>query len=182
LSKPNQNRLSEQAFAAIIRRYQRPLVALAYRLLGNLDDARDAAQETFVRLWQAGTWPDDESEQFALLAKITTRLCIDRLRRRKRRPAAVPLTGSEAIAQRGANSPAQDLAGKELRRQLEIAVQRLKPRQKAVFILRDVQGYSVRETAAIMDCSENSVLVNLHKARKNLRKWLTPYLNIGAEI
>jgi len=52
----------------------------------------------------------------------------------------------------------------------------LKPRQKAIFVLRDVDGHSVRETAEIIGCSENNVLVNLHKARKNLRKWLSPYL------
>jgi RNA polymerase sigma-70 factor (ECF subfamily) len=53
---------------------------------------------------------------------------------------------------------------------------KLKPRQKAIFVLRDVEGRSVRETAKIVGCSENNVLVNLHKARKNLRKWLSPYL------
>ena len=164
-------------FEQIVRQHQRALVAIAYRMLGNLEDARDAGQETFMRFWQRHDWPADASTTFALLARILVNACIDRLRKRQRHWWRYQPAGKRSSEPVSADNPERAQRENELRGMLEAAITRLKPRQKAVFVLRDVEGYSVRETATILDASENSVLVNLHLARKNLRKWLAPYLS-----
>jgi RNA polymerase sigma-70 factor (ECF subfamily) len=153
------------------------MVALAFRMLGNLEEARDQAQESFVRLWQHHNWPEEENARFALLTRILINLCIDRLRKRKRHPLLFWNTEELEPSLLSPDEPERELEAGELQTFLESCVARLKPRQKAVFILRDVESYSVLETAKIIGCSENNVLVNLHKARKNLRKWLAPFLN-----
>jgi RNA polymerase sigma-70 factor (ECF subfamily) len=152
------------------------MVALAFRMVGNLEEARDQAQEAFVRLWQHHNWPEDENARFALLTRILINLCIDRLRKRKRHPLLFWEAQEMEPLLLSSNEPERELEAGELQAFMTSCLARLKPRQKAIFILRDVEGYSVLETAKIIGCSENNVLVNLHKARKNLRKWLAPYL------
>ncbi len=163
-------------FEEIVKSHQRKMVALAYHILGNLEDARDQAQEAFVRLWQRKDDPLDERAVAGLLTKITVNLCIDRLRQIKRR--RLFFLDDERLAHSFASldDPRCDAESGELRASLAAATAKLKPRQKAIFVLRDVEGRSVCETAEIIGCSENNVLVNLHKARKNLRKRLSPYL------
>lgn len=163
-------------FELLVKSHQRKMVALAYHLLGNLEDARDQAQEAFVRLWQRKEKSLEERAIAALLTKITVNLCIDRLREIKRR--RLFFLDDEKLAHSFASldDPRREAESGELKAALAAATAKLKPRQKAIFVLRDVEGHSVRETAEIIGCSENNVLVNLHKARKNLRKWLLPYL------
>lgn len=163
-------------FEEIVKSHQRKMVVLAYHMLGNLEDARDQAQEAFVRLWRQRDKPLDERAVAALLTKITVNLCIDRLREIKRR--RLFFLDDEKLAHSFASldDPRRDAEFRELKDAMAAATMKLKHRQKAIFVLRDVEGHSVCETAEIVGCSENNVLVNLHKARKNLRKWLGPYL------
>ncbi|MFQ5709926.1 MAG: RNA polymerase sigma factor [bacterium] len=163
-------------FEEIVLQYRRPLVALAFRMLNNLEDARDQAQEAFIRFWKMKSWPPEAEEVVAVLNRITVNLCIDKLRKLRR--FRLFQSGAQAVISQHASSDNADRAvlEREMTILIQAAVARLKPRQKAVFVLRDVEGYSVRETAQILSCAENNVLVNLHLARKNLKKWLTPYL------
>lgn len=163
-------------FEQLVTRYQQRMVALAFHMLGNLEEARDQSQEAFVRFWQHKHWPEDTGADFAYLARIVINLCIDRLRKRKRHRVFFLDDATESYLL-SSEEPDHDMEAEELRALMESAVTHLKPRQKAIFILRDVEGYSVMETAKIIGCSGNNVLVNLHKARKNLRKWLAPHLN-----
>ncbi len=164
-------------FEQLVTRYQQRMVALAFHMLGNLEEARDQSQEAFVRFWQHQHWPDDMDAGFAYLARIVINLCIDRLRKRKRH-RVVFLDDEIESSLLSSEEPERAVEADELQALLESAITRLKPRQKAIFILRDIEGYSVAETAKIIGGSENNVLVNLHKARKNLRKWLAPHLNV----
>ncbi len=171
---PSPDRAAE--FEGIVKRNQRRLIAIGYRMLGNLEEARDLAQETFIRLWQTHLWPEEASGTFALLSRILINLCIDRLRWRKRHQLFFWRTENAESDPSSFDDLEQGVSNGELTTLMESATARLKPKQKAAFVLRDVEGYSVRETAVLLGCSENNVLVNLHLARKNLRKWLTPYL------
>lgn len=157
----------------LLRKYQKPVLTIAYRMLGNWEDARDATQETFIRYWQSKQCPQDPDAVFNYLARIVTNRCIDQLRRKKRihfLPLRLDLMRHEdSNEEKTEENQIQDLI-------LRMA-DRLKPKQKAVFILRDVENYSVRETAVILDETENRVRVNLHLARKNMKKWLKPWLS-----
>jgi RNA polymerase sigma factor (sigma-70 family) len=70
----------------------------------------------------------------------------------------------------GATTPLQELERQELQDQLLRCIDELKPKQKAAMVLRDIEGYSVEETAALLSCTKNNVLCNLHLARENVRR------------
>jgi RNA polymerase sigma-70 factor (ECF subfamily) len=155
------------------------LVRIGYRMLGNLEDARDAVQETFLRMWKSGKGLDAQTSPRPLLIRILTNLCIDQLRRRKQfrlfsldreenRPVERELPSSD--------DPHRNLESRELGKRIEDAVAQLAPKQKTVFVLRDMEGYSVKEVAEMVGRSKNTVLVNLHLARKNLRQRLSDIL------
>lgn len=71
-------------FEELVMLHQRQLVSVAYRMLGNLEDARDYVQEAFVRFWQLSSWPEKGNEILSLLNRIVMNLCIDALRRLRR--------------------------------------------------------------------------------------------------
>jgi RNA polymerase sigma-70 factor (ECF subfamily) len=166
---PRSQAESADDFSIIIDRYQKRLVAIAYRMLGNFEDARDFVQEAFLRLWKTGIRRKSGQEVFPLLARMLVNLCIDRLRRRRLRQFFSIGEKLTDLLPSPDRDPEQEMNDGELVKLLETAVERLKPKQKAIFVLRDIEGYSVRETASITGCSENSVLTNLHLAHKNLR-------------
>ncbi len=146
-------------------------------MLGNVEDARDVVQEAFLRLWESGKWQSEGLDLKPLLTKILVNRCIDILRKR-----AVlrffRLTQKQSDQLKKADSTVEsDFAKKEFQERVLDAAEKLKPRQKAVFTLRDIEGFSVKETAEILQCKENNVLVNLHHARRNLRKELSKYFN-----
>lgn len=163
-------------FEAIVERYQRRLISIACRMLGNLEEARDVAQEAFVRFWRSGTVSLDEGSPFGFLVKAVTNLCVDELRRRKRFKIFDLRSAPTALVSRSRDNPERRTGDRETLKLVMKAAERLKPKQKAVFVLRDFEGFSVKETAEIVGCSENNVLASLYYARRNMRKWLGPVL------
>jgi RNA polymerase sigma-70 factor (ECF subfamily) len=169
-------------FEEIVNRHHRRILSIAYRMLGSMEEAKDMAQETFIRLWKFGSNLQEEKTVFGFLARTVTNLCIDQLRNRKR----WSLFSLDSVTARNELISLEDPSGEASKKQLVqhvlTSADKLKPMQKAVFVLRDMEGCSVKETAHILDCSENNVLVTLHKARKNLKKWLKPILGEFAAI
>jgi RNA polymerase sigma-70 factor (ECF subfamily) len=159
-------------FEEMVQRHHHRIIAIAHRMLGNMEEAKDMAQDAFIRLWNHGNLPSEDAATFRLLARTVTNLCIDRLRHRKRRRHLSLEAASSNIQLASSDDPARSAGDRELVRLVMKKADQLKARQKAVFVLRDIEGYTVRETAEIIGCSENNVLVTLHQARKNLRKWL----------
>jgi len=150
------------AYAALVRRHQRAVHGLCYRLLGASDEARDAAQEAFVRAWERlGTF--DASQQFGpWVMRIAHNVAIDRLRRRGR-----VVLQDEPQAGSAETDPAGAL-------DLERAIAALPPSWRAAVILVYVQGRPVREAAGILEAPEGTVLTWLHRARHALRERLEP--------
>jgi RNA polymerase sigma-70 factor (ECF subfamily) len=165
--------ISEQEFAKIVEQQQIPLVRLACRLVGNLEDAKDLSQWAFARLWLSRERLDTERATFYYLRKILVNLCIDHLRRRGKQEPEVEFDDNQFSSE--AANPLQQLEKQELQQQLLSCINELKPKQKATLILRDIEGYSVAETAEIMACTKNNVLGNLHLARENLRRKMQPW-------
>lgn len=163
-------------FAEVIEQSQKKLTTIAYRMLGNFEDARDCVQDAYLRLWKSQAELQDAARTLPWLLRIVINRCIDQLRKRKI-SQFFGLKEHESLGFADRFDHSHDSATRdELQTILSTQVARLKPRQKATFLLRDVEGYSVSETASLLGCSENSVLTNLHLARKNLRTWLKPYL------
>jgi RNA polymerase sigma-70 factor (ECF subfamily) len=149
------------------------LFALCYRLLGTAADAEEIVQETFARALERPP-PDTERPWRPWLARVAVRLCLDSLRRRRRRRYPGPwLPGVVAT---GEEEPAQTLETPEQRYGLResatvaflLALEALRPAQRAVLILCDAFGYSAREAAEAIDTSEGNARVLLHRARRAL--------------
>jgi RNA polymerase sigma-70 factor, ECF subfamily len=164
-------------------------------MLGSLEDSEDLVQETFLRAWRgrAGFSPRETSSFRAWLYRIATNACLDVLRKRPRRilppqvapagdPAAPPPLPAdlpwlqpypdrllEPIAPAGDEPGAVVVARETIELAFLAAIQHLPPRQRAVLILRDVLGWSAKETALLLEASVGSVNSALQRARATLR-------------
>jgi RNA polymerase sigma-70 factor, ECF subfamily len=156
------------AFARLVTLHQGQVYGLCVRLLGNRDDARDVAQEAFVRAWEHRAAFDPTQEFSAWVTRIARNAAIDRLRRRR---DTVDPQVLEVIPLPGARSD-ELIETRDAQAALDMAINRLPPHYREVITLFHLQGRSVREVAAIVSASENSVLVRLFRARKALRDQL----------
>jgi RNA polymerase sigma-70 factor (ECF subfamily) len=180
------------AFGRLAGPYRGELYAHCYRMLGSSADAEDALQETLLRAWRALPRFEGRSSVRSWLYKIATNACLTAIERRPRRvlpvdygpaadphgPPAEPVT--EAVwlepfpdERLGVDSgPASPEARYELRESVELAfiaaLQHLPARQRAVLILRDVLGFSARETAAALGTTSVSVDSALQRAHKTV--------------
>ena len=157
-------------------------------MLGSLHDAEDLLQETLLRAWRALDGFEERSSFRGWLYRIATNACLDALKRRRRRvlpdayappadPAGAPAPPvedvpwlepypDELLAAGDDADPLRILEGREgIELAFVTAIQRLSPTQRAVLILRDVLGFSARETAGILETSLASVNSALHRAR-----------------
>lgn len=160
-----------QAFERLVKRYQKRAVGMAYQMLGDWEDAREAAQDVFVKVYQA-IHAFDLSRSFSTwLYRILINTCIDYRRRRDALSEAVGITPLSAFYQ-PQRTPDQEVEESEHRALLMRALEKLSPKHRAVITLRDLQGFSSREVSDIMDCSEATVRVHLFHARHQLKKVL----------
>ena len=183
------------AFAARCERHRGELQVHCYRMLGSFEDAEDLVQETFLRAWRgrASFGADGRFSLRAWLYRIATNACLDVLRsrprrscrrrwrrpgtrpRRLRRPADLPWLQPYPDRLLESIAPPEDEPGAVVvaRETIELAflaaIQHLPPRQRAVLILRDVLGWSAKDTASLLEASVASVNSALQRARATLR-------------
>jgi RNA polymerase sigma-70 factor (ECF subfamily) len=168
----------EQAFRLLVDPHRRAIHLHCYRMLGSLDDADDALQETLLRAWRALGRYEPRSPFAAWLQAIATNVCLTGIARRRRR-REIPFEaawGSELLHlqpypdrlldELGPDAAAEVREGVELA--FVAALQLLPPRQRAVLILRDVLGWSAKETAGALESSVASVNSALQRARSTL--------------
>jgi RNA polymerase sigma-70 factor, ECF subfamily len=184
------------AFVAATGRYRRELEVHAYRMLGSAEDAEDVAQETFLRAWRRRDTFRGQATLRAWLYGIATNASLDLLERRSRRllpqlvsepidPDAVPeaskeMTWLEPYPDRlldeiaSGEDPVDEaiVARETVELTFLVAIQQLPARQRAVLLLRDVIGWSARETAAMLEMSVVASNSALQRARETLREHL----------
>lgn len=158
------------AFEAILTRYERQVVMTALRLLNrNLEDAKDAAQQVFLRLHRS-LGQLDESRYFpSWLYRITVNVCRDMMRDRMRRPT-VALDSAEPGAA-PADAP-EKMRRAEQMRMIYAALETLPEKERAAVVLRDLEGLSTREVARTLKCSEVTVRSQISNARVKIRKFV----------
>lgn len=164
----------EQALDELIARKTRPLVQLVARLLGDVEEARDVVQVTFLRLWENRRKFDDRYSPNTWIYRIATNLAIDQWRSRKSRergsePARHHLT---RIAAGGAQQELASLQQGEVTRIFGELAAGLTERQRMAFLLREVEGLSSQEVAAVVGCEESTVRNHVFNARKFLQREL----------
>ncbi len=158
------------AFAELVERYQTPVYNLAYRMLGQAEDAEDAAQESFLRAYAhlKQVRPD---ERFATwLLSVAAHLCIDRLRRRRFVWLSMDIEGTEDLWKSDAPGPDDEVLRHENQREIERLLDKLSPESRLAVVLHYWHEQSVEEIARTTGSSVSAVKVRLHRARKMLAR------------
>ncbi|MGH3036895.1 MAG: sigma-70 family RNA polymerase sigma factor [Gaiellaceae bacterium] len=179
----------EAAFASLVERYRRELHLHCYRMTASFEDAEDLVQETFLRAWRNRASFEGRSTFRAWLYRIATNACLDALAQDARRAPSDPGAALPAPADLPWLQPYPDLlldgaapsegepdAAAVSKETIELAflaaIQHLPPRQRAVLILRDVLGWSAKETASLLESSVAAVNSALQRARATLKERL----------
>lgn len=167
-----------QAFAALVRETESCAFALAVRMLDDADDAEDAVQECFLRVWRHLGRYDGRAKFTTWLYTIVSRICLDRLRERARTGAVTTRLpeGCEAVGT--VESAEARIETRDLAEAVRAMARELPPVQRLVFTLRDLEDLPVREVCDITGLSEGSVKTNLCYARRALRARLEKHESI----
>lgn len=163
----------ERAFRLLVERYEARVASVVIAMLGSGDDAEDVGQETFIRFFRS----IDRFRGEASLGTYLTRIAINLSRnalRRGRRQAERFESHDDPVLKGPENEAEDELEGRELRRRVRRAVDRLDGKHRAVVVLRMMEGYSTKETAAILEIPEGTVLSRLSRAIRKLEADLGP--------
>ena len=153
------------ALERLLARHERPLYALCYGILGHTDDAEDAVQESFLRALRSLARFREDSAFRTWLYRICLNVCLEW--RRARRPAAGLY--AEGLNDRDTRPSAEAAALRRLR--LVEALATLQPRQRAILLLKEFEGWTVAEIAATLRWNEKKVENELFRARRRLADW-----------
>jgi len=165
-------------FENIILRYQDRIFNLCIHMLGNIHDAEDIAQDTFVKAYQKlGEFQPDAS-LYTWLYRIAVNTCIDH----KRRPFFESIfkrseTGEESVIDQVSNAPAPDKVceSHQIQHALQRALAILSPKLRAVIILKEIEGLSYEEIADTLDVSIGTVKSRISRARDGLKVLLKDF-------
>ena len=171
-----------QAFEVLVERYQTKVYNLALRMCGNEDDAFDLAQDAFIRAWKSLGSFQFESAFSTWLFRLTSNLCLDYLRAKKRR-AAVSLTMSGEEDEQAqldvpdpAMTPEEAVLASEDKAILMEAINSLSADYRQIITLRAINDLSYAEIAKVLQIQEGTVKSRLSRARAELKNKL---LQIG---
>jgi RNA polymerase sigma-70 factor, ECF subfamily len=167
-----------ESFNQLILRWERPIYALAYRVIGREEDARDVVQETFLRAFRALPGFKGQAKFSSWLYRIALNLCRDWIRRRRRSPLVELPEGVDPIelaTERGPVETVEDLASrKELSEAVAQAMSLLPEEQRTAIILKEYHGMTFQEIADLQGCPLSTVKTRLYQGlsvlRRNLEK------------
>jgi RNA polymerase sigma-70 factor (ECF subfamily) len=157
-------------FKILVLPFSSRLYKLAYSLLGNREEAEDAVQEVYLKLWKMR----DDLEKYksieALCVQVTRNRCLDQLRRRKLERAAKE---EDKQAGRGEfSNPSDEMIRKERSDILNQLINQLPEPQRSLVHFRHIEGKEYSEIEELMDMKENAIRVSISRARKQLREML----------
>ena len=158
------------AFRLLVERHGRRLFRLAFRLMGNEEDAEDVVQETFLRAYRGLDRFDERAGVGTWLHRIATNCALDLLRVRKRRSGPDPR--GEAVPESAPPGPEAVLQGEELQARIGAALGSLTPAERVAFTLRHFEGRTTEEIGEILGCSTNATKQAVFRAVQKLRQVL----------
>jgi len=158
------------AFERLMRQHERLVLTTALRLLGNREDARDAAQEVFLRLYRNLAKVESARNLAGWLYRVTVNVCHDQ-RRKRPETASVEL----AVLPAAGASPQQELTDAERRHALALSLRMLGEKERTALVLRDLEGLSTAEVAQILGSSEMTVRSQISKARVKVKNFVEQY-------
>jgi RNA polymerase sigma-70 factor, ECF subfamily len=166
---------SQPAFRAIVEVNQGFVYAVAFRFVNDEQEAEDITQEVFVRLWKNLHTYKPEVKLTTWLYKIVTNRCLDFLKSRhgQQRKNKVDVAAQHDLTNH--STPEKEFQQEELSRIIYAAADELTPKQKAVFILRDLEGLTPEEVSEALSMSAGNVKSNLFHARQKMTEKLKIY-------
>jgi len=152
------------AFERLYETHGGRMKSVAMNLLGSAADAEDAVQEAFLKVYRSAAGFRGGSSVSTWIYRILVNTCYDLMRKGRRRPES-PLPAEIAFAPAAGNDH-------PLRLSIEVALRRLEPRERAAFLLCEVEGFTHREAGEILDVRENTSRTLLFRARRRLQREL----------
>jgi RNA polymerase sigma-70 factor (ECF subfamily) len=159
------------AFETLMRQYERMVLVTAMRLLGNVEDAKDASQEVFLRLYRNLGKVEASNNFSGWLYRVTVNVCYDIGRKRT---TAVPMDEAPDVVSAGAD-PQEAATSAERQRVLAMSLRTLSQKERAALVLRDLEGLSTEEVARALGSSEATVRSQISKARVKVRDFVERY-------
>ena len=175
----------QSAFEALVRSYDQSVLGLAMNLLRSPEDARDAYQEAFLRVYKNIHSFRFDCSFYTWLYRIVTNVCLDHLRKRKIRreePATVE-TGDGAVDRtysveedRAGGDPERSMWNRQLSSRIVVVLDQLTPRERMVFELRHYQGMRLRTIGEILETTEEAAKNCLFRATQKMRAGLGDFV------
>jgi RNA polymerase sigma-70 factor (ECF subfamily) len=169
----------EDAFEILVTRHQTSVLNLVYRFIGDRTQAKDLAQEVFLRVWQAAKSYKPEAKFTTWIYRITANLCFNELKsaRRKKWLQLLRSGGNREVQTEedfpdSSPSPEDLLLAKERSRQISDALQSLPANQRMALILKRYDDLSYEEIAQVLGCSVSAVESLLVRAKRTLQETL----------
>jgi len=165
-----------ESFNQLIKRWEKPIYALAYRTIGREDDARDVVQETFLRAFRGLSGFKGQAKFSSWLYRITLNLCRDWMRRQRRAPVVVTPDGVDLVELAGESEDVETadaaVERKDLSRAIARAMTALPEEQRAAIVLKEYHGLTFQEIADLLGCPLSTVKTRLYQGLTVLRKEL----------
>lgn len=167
------------SFEKLIEPYQKKAYNIAYRMLGNVEDASDVTQEALIKIYKSISSFQGNSKFSTWVYSIVNNTCIDFIR--KNRKGNVIYLEREKDNGDGTyqmeitdntNTPEEILDKKETRHMIQDAINQLNQEHREIIVLRDIEGFTYQEIADILKCSEGTVKSRISRARGNLKQLL----------
>lgn len=165
-----------EAFAELVKRHETQVYNLCLRMSGNSEDARDLSQEAFLKAWRGLRFYQFESAFSTWLYRLTSNVCIDFLRSRKRRPSVSLTVDEEETVEMevedSSPTPEEQVLHREQQYAVAKAMEQLEDEFRQVLTLRVIHDLPYEEIAEIMDMKVGTVKSRLARARMKLKKLL----------
>ncbi len=163
------------AFEALIAPHEKHIYQICLRMTGNPDDAQDACQEAFLRIYRHISSFKGESQFSTWVYRVATNACLDELRKRNSRSAASVEKLSEmgVMVEESCDGPEATVLQREQAEGIRRAILSLPEDQRVALVLRDVRGHSYDEIASILELNLNTVKSRISRARMSMSKFLS---------
>ena len=157
------------AWEALVRRYQSRVYSVSYHYMRNAEEARDMAQEIFIRIYQRLETFKGEQAFLPWMLRLARNACIDALRRKKARPPATDVTIDDAVQlAAAAPTPEEHSEARSSRELLYRAMDRMSDSDREILMLKEIQGLKVEEISSLLKVPAGTVKSRCNRARIEL--------------
>lgn len=170
--------MNRECFDNLVTQYSQQVLNTAVRILRDESLARDVHQDVFLAIWQRRGRQQSVDNWGGYLYRVTVRKSMEQAKKMRNFPTTQPIDDRASEHPCG---PVHDLLAAEMQQKLMACVCRLPKRQAEAFTLTRIEGLDYPKVASILNCTEQTVRVHLHRALKQLAQMMRPYLREGGQ-